>query len=502
MPPTPQPNALSGGGPDRLGAVFWGLVLLTGLVAGLGAGLLMVLLRTVETLAWGPGPGDFLQRVQHATGLRCVLVLLAAGLIVGAMRWLLRRRTGGHGGELAAARWFPAGRLAPGRTLASAVVSIVVVGMGAALGRETAPKQVGALAGSLLSGWGRLPPPQRRLLVACGAGAGIGAVYNVPFGGAVFALEVLLGTLSLELVAPALATALIATATSWLLLPDRATYTIPYTPLSVAIIAWALLVGPVIGLAAVLYVRLICAADAHRPKGRRIGGARLVLAPLLVFSALGLCAIRYPGLLGNGRDLVQQALLDQLGLAALLPLFVLRGLATVACLGSGAPGGLFTPTLACGALLGGALGRLGVALAPGLSCGACALVGATALLAAATQGPLSSIVLVLELTQRIDDGLVPILLAVAGAVVVARRLEARSIYSGRVHQGLARGEAADGEVTLSSAASYATMLRTLLAHPGRRLRVVDEDGRAVGLVSAADAVEPAAALATAGDFAR
>jgi H+/Cl- antiporter ClcA len=93
--------------------------------------------------------------------------------------------------------------------------------MGAALGREAAPKQAGGLIADMLADWTALPDGQRRLLVACGAGAGIAAVYNVPFGGALFALEVLLGTLSLPLVAPALATALVATVVSHLLLPDR-----------------------------------------------------------------------------------------------------------------------------------------------------------------------------------------------------------------------------------------------------------------------------------------
>jgi hypothetical protein len=86
---------------------------------------------------------------------------------------------------------------------------------------------VGAAVASALSDWARLPDWQRRLLVACGAGAGMAAVYNVPLGGALFALEVLLGTLTLPLVLPALATSLIATAIAWIALPTAPTYTIP-----------------------------------------------------------------------------------------------------------------------------------------------------------------------------------------------------------------------------------------------------------------------------------
>ena len=84
------------------------------------------------------------------------------------------------------------------------MLSIVIVGLGASLGREAAPKQLGAVVASILAGWTWLSPPERRLLAACGAGAGVAAVYNVPFGGALFALEVLLGTLALPLVLPAM----------------------------------------------------------------------------------------------------------------------------------------------------------------------------------------------------------------------------------------------------------------------------------------------------------
>jgi chloride channel protein, CIC family len=103
------------------------------------------------------------------------------------------------------------------------VFSIAIVGMGVSLGREGALKQTGAAIASKLAGWFQLTPAQQRLLVACAAGAGMAAAYNVPFGGAIFAVEVLLGTLSLPLMLPALAASFIATGVSFLLLPARPT---------------------------------------------------------------------------------------------------------------------------------------------------------------------------------------------------------------------------------------------------------------------------------------
>src|SRR6201992_4375039 len=123
--------------------------------------------------------------------------------------------------------WFYAGRMPALRTLGSAILSVLIVGMGVSLGREGAPKQAGAVFANLFSDRGRLSDEQRRLLVACGAGAGLSAAYGVPLGGALFSMEVLRGVLALRYVLPALFTSVIATAVSWWFLPDAPTYLIP-----------------------------------------------------------------------------------------------------------------------------------------------------------------------------------------------------------------------------------------------------------------------------------
>ena len=130
-------------------------------------------------------------------------------------------------GDVSEALWLRGARLPLLASIAKGVESIVIVALGASLGREAAPQQIGAAWASTLSDWAKLPGWQRRLLVACGAGSGMAAVYNVPFGGALFALEVLLGTLTLPLVLPALATSLTATAVAWVALPHVPTYVAP-----------------------------------------------------------------------------------------------------------------------------------------------------------------------------------------------------------------------------------------------------------------------------------
>jgi CIC family chloride channel protein len=410
------------------GAVaFWLAVLLTGIGTGLAAAALTRLLEFVQRLAWGGSGTDLLDAAQHADAWRHILVLLGAGVVTGAGQIILGRLSSGNGIDTTAAIWFHAGRLPALRTLGSAVLSVIIVGMGASLGREGAPKQAGAVFANLFSDRARLSDEQRRLLVACGSGAGMGAAYGVPLGGALFSLEVMRGVLALRYVLPALFCSVVAAAVSWLFLPDARTYLIPSYPSSLSVIVWALLAGPIAGMVSVGYVRAVTWADHHKPEGWR-----RLLAPVVVLSLLGLVSIWFPQLLGNGKDISQLAFTNQAAPALLLALLVLRPAATVLCVRSGAPGGLFTPTLTVGALLGGVLGYAWTWLWPGVPPGLFAILGAAAVLAATTQGPISTVILMMELTGRDRSFIAPMILAVATATLVARTIEPRSIYDARL----------------------------------------------------------------------
>jgi chloride channel protein, CIC family len=424
---SPQPNVPGRGIVASYGMRFWGLVIAIGLAAGLAGAALIEVLRGVERLAWSYRAGSFADVVDRASATRHVVVLLAAGVVAGAGVLAIGRRWGAAPGETTEALWLGDGRLRLPSSLARALLSIVTVGMGASLGREGAPQLAGAAAASAAADRVGVPEWQRRLLVACGTGAGMAAVYNVPLGGALFALEVLLGTITLPLVLPALSTTVIATAVAWIAVPNHPTYWVPAYPLTPSLVVWAMLIGPVAGLAAVLWVRVIAAVNTRRPTRR----GRL-MAPVLVFTALGGVSIAYPQLLGNGSDIVQRSIVGQISIGVLVVLLVLKPLATVACLGSGSPGGLFTPTLAFGVLLGGVFGHLWTLVWPGDAIGSYALLGGGAILAASMQGPLAAVVLMLELTRHSDALIVPMLLAITEATVVARILRAPSIYTARL----------------------------------------------------------------------
>ncbi len=417
--------------PSTLGkpgaARFWLAVVLTGAGTGVAAAALTRLLELVQRLVWNGSSTNLLDAAQHAGAWRHVVVLLGAGVVTGVGQIILRQLSSANGIDTTAAIWFHAGRMPSLRTLGSALLSIFIVGMGASLGREGAPKQAGAVLANWFSDAGRLSDEQRRLLVACGSGAGMAAAYGVPLGGALFSLEVMRGVLALRYVLPALFASVIATGISWLVLPDAPTYHIPSFPYSASAVVWTLLAGPIAGVVSVGYVRLISWADRSRPTGWR----RLA-APIGGLGLLGVVSVWYPELLGNGKDISQLAFLGQVTPALLVTLLFLKPAATTLCMRTGAPGGLFTPSLTVGALLGGVLGHVWSWLWPGVPPGLFALLGAGALLAATTQGPLSTVVLLMELTGRDRSFILPLLLVAGTATLVARTIESRSIYDARL----------------------------------------------------------------------
>jgi CIC family chloride channel protein len=421
-----QPNVTGAGLIAAYSPRFWALIGVLGLAAGAGGGLLILLLRAVEYLSFGGHGHTLLAVARAAPAWRHVLVLLlAAAVVMAGLRVLGRLPIGGV--EVSEALWLRSGRLSFLPSIGRGLLSIVTVGMGVSLGREAAPQLVGAATGSWLADWAGLPVWQRRLLVASGAGAGFAAVYNVPLGGTLLAMEVMLGTLALPLVLPALLTSVVATAVAWLMLGTGPTYHVATYGFHPAQLVWAIILGPLIGLAASGWTRLVHAANRIRPRGSRVR-----LTPILVFAALGALSIPYPQLLGNGRDIVEITIAGRVSLGLVAVLFVLKPLVTSGCLATGSPGGLFTPTLAVGVLLAGLAGGIWSHLWGGAAAGSYAVIGGGAFLAAAMQGPLAGAVLMLELTRHFDALMVPMLVAVVEATIVSRRLGAQSIYSARL----------------------------------------------------------------------
>jgi chloride channel protein, CIC family len=426
-----QPN-VCGDADVPLTTRFWAMLLLTGVGAGLLGAVLMLLLFTVADLAFGPGAGSgsYQAAVTAASPVRRVVPLLVAGVIGGVGWFLLRRYVPGRS-DVDDVIWTGDGTLGVWRSAGTAALSEIVVGLGVSIGREAGPRLMGGVCGGVLGRVSGLTVPQRRMLVACGAGAGFAAVYNVPLGGALLTAEVLLGTVRLPVVLPALACSSVAALTAWVYLPAAPTYTtVAAYPYGSAELVWAVLAGPLIGVLAVGFVRMIGWVSHHRARRGWV-----LVAPLGACAVLAGVGLVFPQLYGNGKDMAEQAFLGSGTLALFAALSVLKPLVTAYCLGSGMSGGLFTPTLSTGAVLGACLGQAWSLLWPGAPVGAYAMLGAVALTGAASQAPLAGLVLVLELTHSGFDLLVPMIVATVVATAVARWIDGYSIYSARLEGG-------------------------------------------------------------------
>ncbi len=406
---------------------FWLAVFLTGIFTGLGAAALTRIVQMVQHFVWGGSGLNILETAESVSPSHHASALLSAGLVTVVGTLILRQVTNANSIDVTAAIWFHAGRLPWVRTVGSALLSVINVGMGAPLGREGAPKQVGAVLANLFSDKGKLSDEQRKLLVACGAGAGMAAAYGVPLGGALFAIEVLRGMLALRFVLPALITSIVATGVSWIFLPDAPTYHLPKFTNSYPLMLWALVAGSVIGLFSVGYIRAVTWAETRRPTGWL-----RYISPVIALTLVGVVSIRFPQILGNGKDIAQLAFDSRIAPLLLLSLVFLKPVATIGSLGSGVPGGLFTPSLSFGAVLGGVLGLVCTHFMPGTPAGIYALLGAGALLAATTQGPVSAVVLLMELTGGDRRFILPLLIAVGAATIVTRTIEPRSIYDAKL----------------------------------------------------------------------
>lgn len=392
---------------------------LTAVGAGLGGMVLAMLLHAIQHLAYHyslshvVSSESFLSGVESATPLRRLVVAVGAGVVAGVGWFVLYR----HGRPLVSIkRAIDEGTpMPPGSTIAHALLQIGTVALGSPLGREVAPREIGALIGTRLATRFALPAEQRRWIVAAGAGAGLAAVYGVPLAGAVFILEVLLVTFNPSVAALALFMSALAALTASLGLGSAVQYAIPALPPDHWLTAWAVLCGPIFGVAGFAFRQTTAAARAHAPRG-----VWLPVLCMLSFTALGLLSMRFPELLGNGKGPAQLGFQGEMAPGMAGTLLALKVVVICASLRAGAMGGLLTPGLACGALLAVVCNALWNVALPGVSASACAVVGGAAFLAASMRMPLTAIVLVAEFTD-LPYALGPaVLLAVAGSVCAER----------------------------------------------------------------------------------
>ena len=440
------------------------LAVAVGALAGVGGIGVTLVLHGTQHLLFGYDSGTFLQGIESAPGWRRVAGACLGGLVVG-LGWAWLRGSGRPAGVSDAIA--TGARMPIVRTALDALLQAVAVGGGASVGREGAPRQVGGAAGAQLADRFRLTTVDRRVLIASGAGGGLAAVYNVPVAGVIFAALTLAAvdraprpdlpegtSRRARLIAhataamPALQTgdwpvlivvSAVATVTAWTVLGLGRVYSMPDSPVdagaAAALALWAVAAGPLAGAAAITLDTVARRAMATQPTG----WLRTPLAMTAAMGLVGLAAVWWPTLPGNGKGIIEltmnpvpgmrdgvllsgAALSGGTAAAALLLLVVLKIVLTGACLRAGIVGGLLTPALSVGAALGAAVAVAAAAAGAPVSVPEWALVGAAGALAVSHRSALFAVAMVWELTGMPW----PVALAAAAAGVLAR-LSARVV---------------------------------------------------------------------------
>jgi H+/Cl- antiporter ClcA len=278
-----------------------------------------------------------------------------------------------------------------------AALQVLVVGSGASLGREVAPRQFAVALGNLATGWiKRLSDRDREILLACAAGAGLGAVYAVPLGGVLFTLRIMLRSWHPRAVGAALITSSLAVAVSSFVTHNHPNLHWPNPDVSYRLIAYALALAPLTLVVGLVFNGIMGWAGQREPSRSwllipSIGGAGLLV---------GVCSHWYPELPGNGRSILNIILGDGMTLKTAAAVLVLKLLVTAMFLRAGARGGLFTPALATGAAAG-TLFVLTINAIAGTQfhVPAVALAGAAGVLAITQRAPLWAAIFVWELAR-------------------------------------------------------------------------------------------------------
>ena len=489
-----------------------GLALVIGLMTGFGAVAFRALIALVHNLSYNGRFSIFYDaNVSEGPSRFGDLVFFSpviGGLIVVYLVKHFAPEAKGHGvPEVMDAIFYKRGNIRGKVALIKALASALSIGSGAAVGREGPIIQIGSALGSAFSQFIGLSTRQKITLLSAGAGAGIAATFNTPLGGVLFALEILLPEVSNRTFLPVVVATGAATTIGRVLIGPEPAFAVPDVQLSLAgalapseILSFVLL-GLICGVAAWMFIRLLVLMEDGFPKlpGNEYT-QNIVGMSIIGLMMVGLTRIYGHSYVDGVGYSVIQSIFDQkmtaVGLLALL--FLLKMVATTVSLGSGASGGIFSPSLYLGATLGAAFAAAVEAIFPhfGLTLPSAAIVGMAAIVGAGTGGVMTAIVMVFEMTRDYAI-IVPVIVAVALAAGVRRALIGETIYTVKLrHRGHRIPKERHINLYLVKQAQDIMERSFIVAKAGTTLRdamlpedvddvraiVVEREGRIVGLI--------------------
>ncbi|MEO7070520.1 MAG: chloride channel protein [Nostocoides sp.] len=524
MPPQPVPSAGAGSGGRLLSMLRAGRVeraavalrtsgsglLVLALSVGAGAGGFAVLFRWLIrtfTLAftghadYAATPGAANPHLPWAGRWFVVATPIAAGLLYGPLVHFFAREARGHGvPEVMYAVSRRGGRIAPQVAAVKALASALCIGGGGSVGREGPIVQIGSALGSTAGRLARVPESRMRVLVACGAAAGISATFNAPLAGVFFAMELILADFTAQafgmVVLASVASSVIGRAvlgdTPFLKLP---TFGVAHPAEYLLFAALGVLAGGVgVLFTRVLYgIEDLCDAAWRGPEWLRPAAGGLLLGVVLLV---------LPQMYGVGYPVLGHAVAGTYAVAFLAVLIVGKMLATSLTIGIGGSGGVFAPSLFIGAMLGAGFGEVAHSVLPGIAgpIGAFGLIGMGAVFAGAARAPITAVIILFELTGEYTI-ILPLMAAIVLATGISHRLSPDTIYTLKLRRrGVDLGlptETVEGSpvrrvrdimtalpTPVSSAATLAEVAAALARTQFAVLPVADPAGKLLGIVSA------------------
>jgi CIC family chloride channel protein len=356
------------------------------------------------------------------------LIPMAGGLIVGPIVYKFAIEAKGHGVPevmLAVAR--KGGRIRARVAVAKAVASAICIGSGGSAGREGPIVQIGSAIGSAVGQVFKMSQSRVKILVGCGAAAGISSVFNAPIAGVIFSLEIILGDFAIKTFSPVLLSSVIASVVTRTFMGDHPAFDVPsYSLVSAWEIPLYMVLGGICGSVAVLFTMTL-----HRTEELfdRIKMSPM-LKPALGGLILGIIGVYYPQVFSDGYDTIKLTIYGNMVVWLTLILIFLKIAATSLTLGSGNSGGIFAPSLFIGAVTGGTFGYFIHSLFPSVTAtaGAYALVGMAALVGGTTHAPITAILIIFEMTSDYRI-ILPLMVSVVFSTLVARHLFEPSIYT-------------------------------------------------------------------------
>ncbi|HUU44774.1 MAG TPA: chloride channel protein [Acidobacteriota bacterium] len=405
-----------------------GLAVLVGLGTGLVAVIFTWLVESAREIFFGYSRELLTRGFSFDWRYWVPVVPLVGGLLVGPIVYKFAREARGHGvPEVMDAVARRGGIIRPRVALAKAVASAICIGSGGSAGREGPIVQIGSAIGSVIGQRFKMSASLVKILVGCGAAAGISAVFNAPIAGVFFSLEVILGDFGIGTFAPVILASVVASLVSHAMLGNYPAFSIPIYKL---VSAWEIPLYAVLGvlaaLVARLFVRTLYKGEDLFEKLGLPGWTKPAVGGLM----LGFLGLAFPQVFADGYSTITQVLAGQGVFGLLAVLLFAKILATSLTLGSGNSGGIFAPSLFMGTALGGAFGHLVHTLFPEVtaSSGAYAVVGMGAVVAAATHAPMTAFMIIFEMTRDYHI-ILPLMVACVIATMIALRMAPDSIYT-------------------------------------------------------------------------